>query len=113
MKKKLSIQQRLIFPIILLGIVAFISNVLSVFNINNVNFNASKIVDNYMVGLETLQNIRHTTTNIHPDSSSLLSLHARPLSAWEDQLDPKGRSPVPELLSEVISHNFFVSLRSA
>ena len=65
MKKKLSIQQRLIFPIILLGIVAFISNVLSVFNINNVNFNASKIVDNYMVGLETLQNIRHTTTNIH------------------------------------------------
>ena len=42
-----------------------ISNVLSVFSINNVNSNASKIVDNYMVGSETLQNIRHTTTNIH------------------------------------------------
>lgn len=65
MKKKFSIQQRLIFPIILLGVVALVSNVLSVFSINNVNFNASKIVDNYMVGLETLQNIRHTTTNIH------------------------------------------------
>ncbi len=65
MKKKLSIQQRLIFPIILLGVVALISNALSVFSINNVNFNASNIVDNYMVGLETLQNIRHTTTNIH------------------------------------------------
>ena len=65
MKKKLTIQERLILPIILLGVVAFISNVLSVFSINNVNSNASKIVDNYMVGSETLQNIRHTTTNIH------------------------------------------------
>ena len=65
MKKKFTIQQRLILPIILLGIVALISNVLSVFSINNVNSNASKIVDNYMVGLETLQNIRYTTTNIH------------------------------------------------
>lgn len=65
MKKKFTIQQRLILPIILLGIVALISNVLSVFSINNVNSNASKIVDNYMVGSEMLQNIRHTTTNIH------------------------------------------------
>lgn len=65
MKKKLTIQERLILPIILLGVVALISNVLSVFSINNVNSNASKIVDNYMVGSETLQNIRHTTTNIH------------------------------------------------
>lgn len=65
MKKKFTIQQRLILPIILLGIVALISNVLSVFSINNVNSNASKIVDDYMVGSETLQNIRHATTNIH------------------------------------------------
>lgn len=65
MKKKFTIQQRLILPIILLGIVALISNSLSVFSINNVNSNASNIVDDYMVGLETLQNIRHTTTNIH------------------------------------------------
>lgn len=65
MKRKLTIQQRLILPIILLGVVALISNALSVFSINNVNSNASKIVDNYVVGSETLQNIRHTTTNIH------------------------------------------------
>ena len=65
MKKKLTIQQRLILPIILLGVVALVSNALSVFSINNVNSNASKIVDNYMAGLETLQNIRYTTTNIH------------------------------------------------
>lgn len=65
MKRKFTIQQRLILPIILLGIVAMISNALSVFSINNVNSNASKIVDNYMVGMETLQNIRYTTANIH------------------------------------------------
>ncbi|MDE7206441.1 MAG: MCP four helix bundle domain-containing protein [Lachnospiraceae bacterium] len=65
MKKKFTIQQRLILPIILLGVVALVSNVLSVFSINNVNANASQIADNYMAGLETLQNIRHTTTNIH------------------------------------------------
>lgn len=65
MNKKLTIQQRLILPIILLGVVALFSNALSVFSINNVNSNASKIVDNYMAGLETLQNIRHSTTDIH------------------------------------------------
>ena len=65
MKKKLSIQQRLILPILLLGAVALLSNILSVFSINNVNSNASKIVDNYMVGSEVLQNIRRTTTDIH------------------------------------------------
>lgn len=65
MKKKLTIQQRLKFPIILLGIVALISSALSVFSINNVNFNASKIVDNYMANSEMLQNIRRTTINIH------------------------------------------------
>ena len=63
MKSKLTIQQRLILPIILLGIVALVSNALSVFGINNVNSNASNIVDNDMAGLETLQNIRHTTAN--------------------------------------------------
>lgn len=65
MKKNFTIQQRLILPIILLEVVALISNILSVFSINNVNSNASKIVDDYMVGSEVLQDIRHTTTNIH------------------------------------------------
>ncbi len=37
MKNRLSLQQRLIFPIVLLGLVAVLSNVLAVFSINNVN----------------------------------------------------------------------------
>ncbi len=65
MKNKLTIQQRLILPIILLGAVALLSNALSVFSIRNVNASASGIVDDNMAGAQILQNIRHSTTDIH------------------------------------------------
>lgn len=65
MKTKLSIQQRLILPIVLLGVVALISNVLAVFDINNVNSNAANIVDHYMVGERQLAQIRQSVMNIH------------------------------------------------
>ncbi len=65
MNKKFSIQQRLILPVILLGVVAVISNVLAVFSIHNVNSNASKIVYNYMEGKTLLAEIRRSTMNIH------------------------------------------------
>ena len=45
LKDKLTIQQRLILPIILLGVVALISNVLAIFSLHNVNSNARHIVD--------------------------------------------------------------------
>lgn len=65
MKRNLTIQQRLILPIILLGVVALISNVLAVFSINNVNSNASNIVDNYMVGETKLSEVRRCILDIH------------------------------------------------
>lgn len=65
MNGKLSIQQRLILPIILLGIVALLSNALAIFSIHNVNSNASTIVDNYMEGKTQLVEIRRSTMNIH------------------------------------------------
>ncbi|MCI9535578.1 MAG: methyl-accepting chemotaxis protein [Lachnospiraceae bacterium] len=65
MKSRLSIQQRLILPIILLGIVALISNVIAIFSIHNVNANAANIVDNYMVGQSKLEEIRRSILNIH------------------------------------------------
>jgi len=55
MKNKLRIKHRLILPVILLGVVALISNILSVFSIHNVNANASDIVDNYMTGAAKLE----------------------------------------------------------
>jgi len=62
---KLTIQQRLILPIILLGVVALISNILAIFSINNVNSNAKNIVENYMVGEEKLSEIRYLILDIH------------------------------------------------
>lgn len=65
MKHKLSIQKRLILPVVLLGIVALISNILSIFSIHNVNANAANIVDNYMVGEAMLAGIHQSVMNIH------------------------------------------------
>ena len=50
MMKNISLKHRLIIPIALLGIVALFSNILSIFNIRNVNASASNIADNYMDG---------------------------------------------------------------
>ncbi|MCI9105472.1 MAG: methyl-accepting chemotaxis protein [Lachnospiraceae bacterium] len=65
MKSRLSIQQRLILPIVLLGIVALISNILAIFSIHNVNANAANIVDNSMVEQSRLADIRRSILNTH------------------------------------------------
>ncbi len=65
MKRNLTIQQRLILPIVLLGVVALISNALAVFSINNVHSNAANIVDKYMVGETKLGEIRSCILDIH------------------------------------------------
>ena len=49
MKGKLTLQQRLILPIVLLGLVTLLSNILAVSGIHNVHANAGTIVDEYMV----------------------------------------------------------------
>lgn len=64
-KQGFSIKQRLILPIILLGIVAFLSNILAVSNIRNVNSNAANIADNYMKGKDILSEIHQSTLTIH------------------------------------------------
>ncbi len=65
MKGKLTLQQRLILPIALLGLVAFLSNILAVFSINNVHANAGTIVDEYMVSEGKLEEIRRSMMDIH------------------------------------------------
>ncbi len=65
MKNKMTLQQRLRLPIILLGLVTLLSNILAVFSIHNVNANAGTIVDNYMVSETQLEDIRHSMMNIH------------------------------------------------
>ena len=65
MKGKLTLQQRLILPIILLGLVTLLSNLLAVFSINNVHSNAGTIVDEYMVSEAKLEEIRRSMMDIH------------------------------------------------
>ena len=65
MKGKLTLQQRLILPIILLGLVTLLSNILAVFSINNVNGSARRIVEEYMVSETRLEEIRRSIMEIH------------------------------------------------
>ncbi len=63
--KTISLKHRLILPIALLGIVALLSNIISIANIRNVNASASKIADNYMDGKSRLAEIYQSSMNIH------------------------------------------------
>ena len=63
--KNISLKHRLIIPIALLGIVAVLSNILSILNIRNVNMSAANIADNYMVGKDRLAEICQSSMNIH------------------------------------------------
>ena len=47
--KDISLKQRLIIPIALLGMVALLSNILSLIYIHNVNANAANIAENLPV----------------------------------------------------------------
>ena len=97
MKGRLTLQQRLVIPIILLGLVAFLSNVLAVFSINNVHANAGTIVDEYMVSEGKLEEIRRSLMDIHrlalshivaADHATMIRL-VQEIKAEESALDEK------------------------
>lgn len=95
MKGKL--QQRLILPIVLLGLVTLLSNVLAVFGIHNVHANAGTIVDEYMVSEARLEDIRRSVMDIHrlalshivaADHATMIRL-VQEIKAEEAELDGK------------------------
>ena len=63
--KNISLKLRLIIPIAFLGIVAVLSNLLSIINIQNVNTSAANIADNYMDSKSRLSEICQSSMNIH------------------------------------------------
>ncbi len=65
MKGKMTLQRRLILPILLLGLVTLFSNLLAVFSINNVHANAGTIVDRYMVSEARLEELRRSMMDVH------------------------------------------------
>ena len=97
MKGRLTLQQRLILPIILLGLITLLSNILAVFSINNVHANAGSIVDKSMVSEERLEDIRRSVMDIHrlalshivaADHATMIQL-VQEIKAEEAALDEK------------------------
>ena len=97
MKGRLTLQQRLILPIILLGLITLLSNILAVFSINNVHANAGSIVDKSMVSEERLEEIRRSVMDIHrlalshivaEDHATMIQL-VQEIKAEEAALDEK------------------------
>ncbi len=95
MKGKL--QQRLILPVVLLGLVTLLSNLLAVFSINNVHSNAGTIVDEYMVSEAKLEDIRRSIMDVHrlalshivaEDHATMIRL-VQEIKAEEAELDGK------------------------
>ena len=97
MKGKLTLQQRLVMPILLLGLITLLSNLLAVFGINNVHANAGTIVDEYMVSEAQLEEIRRSMMDIHrlalshivaADHATMITL-VQEIKASEKELDQK------------------------
>ena len=63
--KSIRLKHRLIIPIALLGIVALLSNILSVVNIRKVNASAADIVDDFMDSKSRLSQICLSSKDIH------------------------------------------------
>ena len=64
-KRHSSIKLMIVVPMLILGIVSVISNILAIRNIKNVNANASDIADHYMAGTQELSEIQKSVQNIH------------------------------------------------
>ena len=97
MKSRMTLQQRLILPIVLLGLITLLSNILAVFSIHNVNSNAGIIVDRHMVSEAQLEDIRRSMMEIHrlalshivaADHATMIKL-IREIKEEEAELDEK------------------------
>ena len=118
MKGKLTLQQRLILPIVLLGLITLLSNLLAVFSINNVHANAGRIIDQGMTSVEQLEDIRRSVMEVHrlalshivaADHATMIQLVQEikaeegaldeKLGAFEAFVSPEGQTAFQELCS--------------
>ncbi len=65
MNKKSSIKVMILVPVLLLGLVCILSNVMSVVNLRKVNNAASSIADDYMTLITDLDKVGQTAKDIH------------------------------------------------
>lgn len=69
-KKKMSIKIYILVPVMVLGFVSIISNLLSLQNVRKVNRDATNIVDNYMPAISELEEIQLDTKSLHNEALS-------------------------------------------
>ena len=78
MKKKSSIRVMIMVPVLLLGLVSILSNVMAVVNLRKVNQTASIIADDYLTAITELDTIGHATqevprhTRLHSRGSTMV-----------------------------------------
>ncbi len=65
MKKKTSIRTKIMVPVLLLGIVSILSNVMALSNLRKVNNTASTIADEYLTAITELDTIGQTSKDVH------------------------------------------------
>ncbi len=63
--RKSSIKTWLFVPVVTLGVLAVVSNAIAIYNLRNVNVEASAISDDYLTGITKLADIRSDAKNIH------------------------------------------------
>ena len=99
MDKKMnsSIKLWIFIPLLLLGIVSIVSNVMAVNNIRNVNKKATTISDTYLTGITELSDIQSVMKEIHnmglshivaTDAETMISL-VQSINKQKDSLDAK------------------------
>ena len=64
-KRKTSIRDMILIPVIILGLAAMVSNITSIASLLRVNTSASTISDEYLVGVQELSGIENSSREIH------------------------------------------------
>lgn len=64
-KRKRSIRDMILIPVIILGLAAIVSNITSITSLLRVNTSASTISDEYLAGVQELSNIESSSREIH------------------------------------------------
>lgn len=64
-KRKTSIRDMILIPVIILGLAAIVSNITSITSLLRVNTSASTISDEYLVGVQELSSIESSSREIH------------------------------------------------
>lgn len=84
----MSIKIKIMVPVLLLGIVSIISNIMSVYSLRSVNKTASTIADEYMTTITELDTIGQTAKSIHTHAlSHIVATDFETMKAIVDEIE--------------------------